>query len=312
MPATRILLLAIMLFFCGCGKIMTYPQKTYLSPLEEEEEESQADPFIKEGIEVFIPEKISPKKKLIDILFVVDTSYSMVKSLEQVNETFKGFINNLSSFNWKLGFINADYDPKFTYGRDLFMGRIIRLELRGQLLSQRAIYFDSQYREQIFLDTLKRYEPGDIVGIPSNKYINPCDLPPYCQGSTKNPIQSLMNALSINKSFFRYRSSAIVAIIFTNGDNMHNTQDTVTKFMSEFRKYHGSEKIIKIYSIVIPPGDEVCLNEAKSEQYNFASVEYGHQVHELVKMTEGKTISICTDNYAPLALVINEDILQLK
>ncbi len=248
------------------------------------------------------------EKKLMDILFVVDTSYSMIRHLQRVQETFKNFVPALStSLAWKLAFTNADYNPHATYAHydsDLFSGKAMKLEQNGRVLPTQFLYSHSKNKEQIFLDTLKRYEKGDVPHLMDQPYVNPCDLPPFCQGGVRNPIPSLIRAFSANKDFFR-ESADFTAIIFTNGDNTHNIPN-MNDVVKEFQSLHGPTKKITVYSISIIPGDQKCLNydQKHFSQYSFASAFMGHKVHELVRLTGGKTMNICDPDYTILAKAI--------
>ena len=290
-------LILISFFFCGCG---------FFPPLRSSSNSVNLDPVDIQPVGVPQEESFvsdSKKNKKLDILFVVDTSYSMVKHLREVNETFKGFINNLSPISWKIAFTNADYDPNVFsyYSRDLFLGKAMRLELNGSILPQKFLYPYFTDKEQIFLNTLKKYEQTDIEAL--DEYINPCDLPPYCQGSIRNPIQSLIHSFSVNKDFFR-KSADFAAIIFTNGNDMYNEDNIINKYVSEFHKHQGSNKKMTLYSISIIPGDQKCLEYNQSFQYNFSTSVYSETIHELVKATGGETMSICSANYSHLASVI--------
>lgn len=253
---------------------------------------------------VLNPDKNRQKKG--DFLFLVDTSYHMVKHLEEVPNTFRGFVPRLSPISWKIGFTNADYDPSaFSYfDRDLFKGRVMLLEWNGNILPYRFLYPYFTNNEAVFLNTLKRYQAGDISNDSSDQYINPCDLPPYCQGNIRSPIRSLISAFSVNVDLFRKNVDWFIAIIFTNGDDPYVDDNTANILMSEWRKYHGPEKKIRIYSIAIIPDDEKCLNSIKSAQYDFATASYSHNIHKVVQATGGDTLSICAPNYSPLADVI--------
>lgn len=296
-PVGRLLFL---LFFCvifyGCGFFPhTLPGilevKDLNDPSDEillSTEERDADTF--------------KGKKPVDILFVVDTSYSMVQYLKKVDQTFKDFIPTLSPVSWKIAFTNADYDPNaFSYyGRDLFKGKIMKLELNGNILPYSTLHVRFKSNKEIFIDTLKRYEQGDVSHFSPDQYINPCDLPPYCQGNVRTPVYSLISSFSANKNVFRNHAD-FVAVIFTNGDDMYSNNDTANLMMEEFRKHHGRKKKINVYSISIIPGDEKCFNYDQANQYNYASSHYGEKVHEVVQTTGGKAISICAPNYSPLA-----------
>ena len=284
------------LFFCACGLI----PHTLLSDLDFSSSSAPAD-VLRDTLDEKWEYEESRRLKEVDILFIVDTSYAMIKHLNKVDHTFKNFLPALSPAYWKMTFTNADYDTKgFSYyNRDLFNGKAMFLELSGALLPYKFLYSYVSEGEDIFLDTLKRYQPGDVSRY-SDQYINPCDLPPYCQGSSRNPISSLVNSFSANKDLFR-RHAPFVAIIFTNGDDESWNYE---KVFDEFQKQHGSAKEMKVYSIAIIPDDKTCLDKDESAHYSFAHSAYGRNIHKLVKTTGGKTMSICAEDYSPLAKAI--------
>ena len=301
-------LLFLCSIFCGCGFFPhTYPGVRF----------EKIDPNLfdeTQSLDKEIHNSVTFNgRKSVDILFVVDTSYSMVQYLRKVDQTFKNFIPNLSPVSWKIAFTNADYDPNaFSYyGRDLFNGKAMKLELDGNILPYNTLHFNSKSNEEIFIDTLKRYEYGDIPDISPNQYINPCDLPPYCQGRIRTPVYSLISAFSVNKQLFRNYAD-FVAVIFTNGDATYSNNDTAHVMMNEFRKHHGRKKKINIYSISIIPGDEECFNYDQANQYDYAISDYGEKVYKMVQTTGGKAISICAPNYSPLASEIVRSALDNK
>ncbi len=229
----------------------------------------------------------------------------MVEYLSSVNKTFRNFVPYLSPISWKIAFTNADYDfPSHSYySRDLFSGKAMNLELNGDILPYRFLYPYIANNQQIFLDTLKRYEKGDVKHIPPHQYINPCDLPPYCQSNIRSPIGSLIKSLSENKNFLREQST-FIGVIFTNGDDIHIKKEKANLFIRQFQKKYGLKKKILIYSISIFPGDENCFKTNKEQQYKFAEVAYSHNIHQFVQVTGGRALSICEPDYSPLAGVI--------
>ena len=289
-------LLSIFFYSCGFSRYSLYEGvRANLDSVPIEEVEQKDDDNDATGV----------KKKEIDIIFLIDTSYRMVYHLQEVSNTFKGFLKKLSSVSWKLAFTNTDYDSNAYayYGRNLFFGRAMKLELKGIILPYSYLYHYSPQNEDIFMDTLRRYKEKDLMNIFGDVYVNPCDLPPYCQGSISNPIQSLIQSFTVNRDMFR-NNADFVGIIFTNGDNLHNENGLINKVIKEFQRIHGLKKKIRVYSISIIPEDQPCFTHDQSLQYEFAEPAYGKQIHELVKATEGKTISICAPSYAPLAEAI--------
>lgn len=303
-----LIFLFLSVVFCGCGFFpsdsqITERDKITFSSVSLKEKEAEGDVQNEEEQQGII---VSNTKKKVDILFIVDTSYAMVKYLQSADQTFKNFISYLSPISWKIAFTNADYDFQSDsyYGRDLFNGKAMRLELNGNILPYRFLYPYVVNNRQIFLDTLKRYESGDIQHISSDQYINPCDLPPYCQSNIRSPIGSLINSLSTNANFLR-EEAIFVAVIFTNGDDVHVQESSAAEsFIRRFHERYGKEKKVLIYSISIFPGDDTCFNSNNDQKYDFAQVSYSENIHQFVRVTGGRALSICESDYSPLAAVI--------
>ena len=262
-------------------------------------------------------------KKKVDILFIVDSHPALMDMfLKKVKNSFKGFIPFLSAeANWKIAFTNADYDPesKVHYHDHLFAGSFMPLELNGEVTMDHILHSHSKNKEQIFLETLKRYEIGDKVG----HSIDPCYLPPYCQSYIRNPVQSLSQAITMNPGFFRYDADAI-AIIFTTGDEMSispkpsskkdvgavqtvsiSSSDDLTSpaeslisiLKDTFYKHYGAYRKIRIFSISIIPNDENCLKQIIADR-NLPGIAYSNHIYEVVKQTGGRMISICSSSYS--------------
>ena len=248
-------------------------------------------------------------QKSTGIVFVIDTSYSMVRHLQRVPQTFKNFIPALQQLkNWQMMFTNTDYNPNresIYYSSNLLMGQAMPLEWQSHVLPHKILYSHSKEKQQIFLDTLKRYEQDDFSHPHNHPYINPCELPPFCQGRLRNPIPSLVQAFLANREFFN-SATHLVAIIWTNGDNMDNTTYQKSEVVPVFQKIHGTDKTLTVYSISIIPGDASCLNYDRKHfsPYRFTESAVGHEIHNLVRLTKGKTMNICDSDYSPLAKAI--------
>lgn len=293
-----ILLLLFSVFFYGCGFFPSTVVDLEIAKSSDQEGDFSVD--VQKNALGF------DGKKKVDVLFVLDTSYPMVKHLQRVDETFKNFIEYLSPIAWRMAFTNADYDSNAFafYNRDLFHGRTMLLELNGIILSHAFLYPYSNYSKRIFLDTLKRYEVGDVDRFSSGQYMNPCDLPPYCQGSIRSPIRSLISSFSVNKNLVRKDAVAFVAVIFTNGDDLYVRGNVAGLFISEFQKHYGVKKKARVYSISIIPGDQGCLRHDQSTHYNIVDSTYGTNIYKLVQGTGGKAMSICSPDYSSLASTI--------
>ena len=296
-----------------------------------------------------------PPQKQVDILFVVDANPELMDVyLKNVHQSFKGFIPALSEVDWKIGFTNADYDPAAGsyYRHDLLAGKIMPLENNHQELTEKALYFKTPKNEPIFLNTLKRFELKDA---PRQTSIRPCDLPPYCHSQAKNPVQSLIQAVSVNPGFFRENSYA-AAVIITNGDEQtisglgandpgvnpvgmvhqvgakpgrvwlaspravqnpppslalsprQEAGRRLTSLLDQaFLRHYGPRRKLKVYSISIIPNDAFCLNQSASQHLqNLPEIAYSHTIYEVVMLTKGRMISICSPNYTALAKALSD------
>jgi hypothetical protein len=116
-----------------------------------------------------------------------------------------------------------------------------------------------------------------------------------------------MNSLSVNKSLISKDSDAFVVIIFTNGDDIYVQGDVLDSFVDKFKKQYGSEKIIKVYSISIIPGDKDCFHQDQSTNY-FSGSSYGVNIYKLVQATGGRAMSICSPDYSHLSAVITSSL----
>ena len=245
-------------------------------------------------------------RKAVDILFIVNTSYSMIPHLKRIGESFSGFINNLGNSSWRIGITNADVDPNATHyvNNHLFFGRLIPFEFMGEILPYTVLTSDNQKADTIFLQTLKRNSPTDAVLPTSLLNINPCYAPPYCQGQVSNPIHSLIKSFAANPDFFRHAADLAV-IIFTNGDETDFYDSIFQKLKTEFKNNFPSQKNLKVYGIFVIPGDNNCLlAQNHAIRYDFSLSTYGENIYRLVQATQGGALSICSINYSKLAKTI--------
>ena len=248
-------------------------------------------------------------QKPVDIVFVVDTSYSMYPYLEKVDQLFSGFLNEFSSFSWRIMFINSDYDPSGIayYRRDLFSGRLISLELKGSIITKKVLDSHINKNEEIFIDTLKRYTSADGF-FSADQDINPCELPPYCQGRMSNPLRSLAVSVELNKDRFR-ESADFIAVIFSNGDESIPLKTNIAQTLNSlFQTSAGGQKKVKIFSIAIVPGDTDCLQKNFQKNHNknnFDKPAYASSIFSAVASTSGKIMSICSSRFLPLARAIS-------
>ena len=250
--------------------------------------------------ELFIP-------RLLDILFIVDTSESMRKHLISFKKKFRGFLSYFSGFNWRLAITDADHGEHgfFLLNISTLKGRAMELERDGSLID--LYYLDRTVANysRVFLDSISRHKSGEYQkwGPQGWENVGYCELPPYCQGGNEQPLKSLKAALSKNPDFFR-KNADLVTVIISNskeraGDYESGTQPE--EVIEEFRNLYGEQKRFEVYGIIIPEGDTDCLERNNAGQFFAPEGDFSEKIARLSEITGGRIISICSNNYRELA-----------
>ena len=274
------------------------------------EEHTADDPI--EAKPVIIPD---PRPRSLDILFVIDTSSSMDENLMFFKKKFSGFLSPLKSMDWRWGFTNADSgDSILLLDLGAAEGRLINLERDGIELFNRT-YLDAgvQDYDRIFIDTVSKHGEFEYYSEWSealeDEFIDQCDLPPYCQGYQEQPLKSLNLALTKNYDFFR-STADLAVVIMTNSEERANDPENAVKpeeVIKTFHRVHGSDKKFKVYSIIIPAGDEACIKENKDSQWFVPEGAHSQKAADLAHKTGGKVFNICAPHYEEVARSIYSD-----
>ncbi len=257
-----------------------------------------------------------------DILFVVDTTPSTDNFLtNRVKTAFNGFIETLSSIDYRIAFIDANYG-KWSW-------KFLHLENDGELINGGSMWgsdysedfpyyitkdmdqqflFNDPYRprvhynpQTIFIDTLRHHEHGEYGGY-DDEFMNNCDLSPGCGGWTidsEKPFLNLISALKHenNRSFFRPSAEAVIVII-SDGDTFNNTK--AEEVIRVFQNTYGNKKL-RAYGIIMKPGDSACRSK------HGVLDNYSVELSRLAKLTGGTNFGFCEKSYIPLAQKIVTD-----
>ena len=250
--------------------------------------------------ELFIP-------RLLDILFVVDTSESMHEHLLSFKEKFMGFLRHFFNFNWKLAITNADHGEHgfFLFNLSTLKGKVMRLERDGSVMNLYYLDRTVEHYSQIFLDSISRHKLHEYQkhGRDGLEDVDYCELPPYCQGGNEQPLRSLKAALVKNQDFFRKNADLVVVLISNSkeraSDYASGTQPE--EVIEEFKSLYGEEKRFEVYGIIIPKDDEECLAQNNAGQFLVPEGDFSEKIARLSAVTGGETFSICSDNYEQLA-----------
>ena len=253
--------------------------------------------------ELFIP-------RLLDILFVVDTSESMHKHLVSFKEKFMKFLRYFFNFNWKLAITNADHGEHgfFLFNISTLKGRVMPLERDGSVMDLYYLDRTVEHYSQVFLDSISRHKLHEYQkpGRDGLEEVGYCELPPYCQGGNEQPLKSLKAALVKNPDFFR-KNADLVVILISNSkeradDYIFGTQPE--EVVEEFKNLYGEEKRFEVYGIIIPEDDKDCLEQNNTGQFWAPEGDFSEKIAHLSAITGGETFSICSDNYDRLAYSI--------
>ena len=276
----------------------------------------------KEEKKVEVPTEVNtdllPPAK-VDIIFIVDSSNSMLHFLRKVKKTFAGFIPALAQLDWRIMFTNADHGDHgfFLVNWASRSGKFMPLEEDGNVLHDKQyLTKDMANAGSIFLDTLRLHDYFEYIESnsgDSSQEKGQCELAPYCQGWNEQPLKALRASFSKNRSVFR-PGADVAAVIFSDSDEGEQSDEKdrvkAADVLKAFNQQWGTEtenkKLISYGIIMIPGADEECRKYYSS---GFLGGEglFGVELARMAKLTGGKNYSLCDSSYVPLAKQIVSD-----
>ncbi len=251
-------------------------------------------------IEVFVPRPL-------DFFVVMDTSSSMSHHLREsvITRKFSSFLPHFLEFDWQLAITNSNHGDNafFLSNIGALKGKAMNLERDGTVLDFSYLHPGIAGYNQIFLDSISKHRPGKYRKDIGDGFgdINPCALPPYCDGNQEQPLRSLKSGLSKNQ--FREEAD-LVAIVISNSKERANNPASATQpeeVIEEFERVHGEHKRFEVYGIIITEDDPNCLNQNRAQQFFFPEGAVSEKIAALSQMTGGKVFSICSPDFRNLA-----------
>lgn len=230
----------------------------------------------------------------VDILIVVDNSYSMYEEQKKMGERFGDFISTLNDVDWRLAFTTTD--ARTSYSRDRFGGNLLNLVgAKGKVLTKNTPDLINVFRQ-----TIDRRKDQQDCGFEIY------DIP--CASGTEEPLKAITLAVtkssSEHKAFFR-QSAALAVIVLSDEDEMSfgprdatSPQTVVNVVKSAF----GPNKKFLVSGIIIQPNDSICLAEQQPDGV------VGNFVFNLSALTGGITRSLCDTDYKPSMKAISEKV----
>ncbi|MCB9025470.1 MAG: hypothetical protein H6625_04065 [Bdellovibrionaceae bacterium] len=235
----------------------------------------------------------------VDILIVVDNSYSMYVEQKKMGERFGDFIKTLSDVNWRLAFTTTDAS---NYNGDRFGGNLLNLVgADGKIITK-----DTPNLIQVFRDTIDRQKDVQDCGVSGKA---------PCASGTEEPLKVITQAIgksSTENSMFFRSNAALAVIVLSDEDEMSFGPQDATKpdaVINSVVSTFGTTKKFLVSGIIIQPNDSACLAEQQPD-----GVVATH-VSSLVSLTNGITRSICDTDYKPSMQAISNNvrkILKLK
>ena len=261
---------------------------------------------VEQRVEIFQVGNLSSKS--VDFLFILDVSPSMTDDLARLGQAFEALMSQILVSNWRMFFTTADHgdhnyeeDPSsgekiFSHqkwenyqGNEPYFGQFMQLEYQGKKLSQKSLDAKTSDYVNIFKDTLTRELDED------------CSLAPYCQGSLEQPLRVLNSSLARSAQTSTMlsalgESAVFISFIIIDEDERVEDQENATTADEVWKNFNRlfPGKSFHAFSLLIQ--DEQCL--ALQKQHSPQSV-YGKKVSELAKLTNGKNISLCEEDYGP-------------
>ncbi len=212
------------------------------------------------------------------------------------------------------------------HGTDPYFGHFMNLEYKGKTLDQ--IYLSPQTTDyvRVFQDTLTRNQEDS------------CSLAPYCQGAMEQPLRALKASLTRFKALVppveepeqesgpkqgpeaeqesgpkqgpeagpEPEPSSVISFIVTNEDERKEdpTQATTAQEVLDHFKALFPKKTFYSFGLLIQDDEseesQNCLQkQSQLESENHYSAVPGVRVSELARITGGKNISLCEEDFGP-------------
>ncbi len=236
----------------------------------------------------------------VDILFIVDTSNSMVENRRNLAEKIDGFTEKIENENWQIAVTTTDadyYDREHTRGRLTDFNYTVNNDNDPNNNVPVIRIFDSNVDtdrvEELFANRIQNFLEG--TGNEQGIY------------AMVRVIQRYLDNESPHTQFFRNRAHLAVVILSdenekSKGINVRYTPSQFLQFVSE----SFGNKSITWHSIIKTEGDGCPSGEPGTWKYN------GTHYQELSRLTNGVVGRICDDDYTTHLKSIGQSVSDAK
>jgi hypothetical protein len=268
-------------------------------------------PNVTPGRETFTVPNFAPKA---DVLFVLDTTHTMFKTLQTLAYRFRSLISSWKNVDWHLALTNAGAERSF-FDPHQSLGHIMELnpfplEYHPPLryLTPRVRFADDIFHRDMSFDGMTW--PQDPV----------CDRQPYCQMDPAQPLKEILLTMvqrndGENHGFFRPGSTFVPVIISAHDENgdgrpRHGSIVKPTEVVDYFKRNMGDMAGIQAYSFIIEPRDYKCLEKYSTIFERGDGGAYGRSFEELSALTGGTTSSLCEKDYGKTLANLSQSVRQ--
>ena len=258
----------------------------------------------------------------VDILFVIDNSGSMSVEHRKIANRFSNYINTLDSsgLDYRIAMITTDVsysygnnEEKEANGYGAYQdGELLTFDHGDVVITE-----DDHDRVRLFADLIRRRETLNCENSDFAKS--------ECPSIDERGIYAAHLAVSRKDSDF-FRENSHLAVVFLSDEDERSTggrqsdaidlpypswynieeKDKPENLIKAVKNSFHREKSFSVYSIVIKPGDQACLNKQRDQGENHSG-EYGKlyaqlaqpstELKELGNIMPGFLGSICSKDY---------------
>lgn len=226
----------------------------------------------------------------VDILFIVDNSFSMLDSQRKLGDRLASFISGLGGIDWQIGVTTTDTSS----GPFGLKGALSKLDgLASKILTKNTPDYIN-----VFKETVVRKES---IG---------CGL--TCPSNDERPMEALAGAIAKrdtdNAGFFRSSADLAVVVLSDEDERSHGGSSAFKpdSALAAFASAFGLQKLITAFGLIIEPGDTSCKSQEGLDG------AYGTFVDRLAQLTGGQTGSICSADYGPSLQSIGKRIREVS
>ena len=266
----------------------------------------------------------------VDILFVIDNSSSMAQEHRSLASQFNSFLYDLKDVRYHIAVITTDISPPspdpdeyhreyFQDGRFLPIGnrKFLKNENLGARPNKQVV---EDFKKAIEREETKRCDSGTQPG--NRRFYKRNEK---CPSSDERGTYAVQLAIKNTAHHTFFRPEAHFMVVFLSDEDVRSgreyynqtgyghyqlrDEDKPKNLVGLMKSRFGRTKSYSFYSIIIPPGDQRCLEEQNRHRDDgpgsgrgyygreYARLSKAGELREYGNILRGGIISICSRNY---------------